>query len=379
MSTCTMTEVEQPDLHVTKGEEPAMDDLMKTDSMPANQEVLGPFQGKVLHINDSTSNIEFRGLLDKVFQYVNMAEVLDRIQKGAEYVVQIPAEYQEGVDAGLYWIMENAKTGKQLPTLMTVGADGKKQIVTPLPVKKREFIRGDPIREVTDHYHNLYLQQQINELSGLIETTLDAVKRIEHGQMDDRIALLNAGRQGIILALAQKDELSRPTAMLNAINNINIAQNQIAETFKRRVAEFEPLPKSTVMQFLKELTKTGYLDSKDEEYGEILEYYELYLQATQMLAGAYTIMGDKDNARRIFDISISQMNSIDFSKLKTIEYTHKDKSFAKIYENAAGFLLSEKQVCLDTAQEYECLSISVSGEKLLEVLEDGAISKEKAE
>lgn len=356
-----------------------MDDLMKTDSMPANQEVLGPFQGKVLHINDSTSNIEFRGLLDKVFQYVNMAEVLDKIQKGAEYVVQIPAEYQEGVDAGLYWIMENAKTGKQWPTLMTVGADGKKQIVTPLPVKKREFIRGDPIREVTDHYHNLYLQQQINELSGLIETTLDAVKRIEHGQMDDRIALLNAGRQGIILALAQKDELSRPTAMLNAINNINIAQNQIAETFKRRVAEFEPLPKSTVMQFLKELTKTGYLDSKDEEYGEILEYYELYLQATQMLAGAYTIMGDMDNARRIFDISISQMNSIDFSKLKTIEYTHKDKSFAKIYENAAGFLLSEKQVCLDTAQEYECLSISVSGEKLLEVLEDGAISKEKAE
>ena len=90
-------------------------------------------------------------------------------------------------------------------------------------------------------------------------------------------------------------------------------------------------------------------------------------------------MGDMDNARRIFDISISQMNSIDFSKLKTIEYTHKDKSFAKIYENAAGFLLSEKQVCLDTAQEYECLSISVSGEKLLEVLEDGAISKEKAE
>ena len=356
-----------------------MDDLMKIDNMPAEQEVPGPFQGKVLHVNDSMPNIDFRGLLNKVFQYVNIAEVIDTIQKGAEYVVQIPVEYQEGFNDGVYWIMENAKTGKQWPSLMKLGEDGKNHIVTPLPIKKREFIQGDPIREITDHYHNLYLQQQINELSGLIEDTLDTVKRIEHGQMDDRIALLNAGRQGVILALAQKDETSRPTAMLNAINNINIAQNQIAETFKRRVSEFEPLPKSAVMQFIREFMRTGYLDGKDEEYGEILEYYGLYLQATQMLAGSYAIIGDTENAQRVFDLSVSQMSAIDFSRLKTIEYVHKDTSFEKIYENATSFLLTEKQMCLESAQEYECLSISISGEQLLEVLQDGAIPEEKTQ
>lgn len=53
------------------------------------------------------------------------------------------------------------------------------------------------------------MQQQMNELIGIVETTYKAVERIEHGQMDDRIALLEAGRQGVILALSQKFLLFR--------------------------------------------------------------------------------------------------------------------------------------------------------------------------
>ena len=84
------------------------------------------------------------------------------------------------------------------------------------------MIQGNPARDITNSYHNLYMQQQINELSGLIETTLDTVKRIEQGQWDDRIGLLNAGKDAFILALAQKDEASRPNAIALAINNMNI-------------------------------------------------------------------------------------------------------------------------------------------------------------
>ena len=77
-----------------------MDDLIKIDNMPAELEILGPFQGKVLQVNDSMPNIDFRGLLNKVFQYVNIAEVMDTIQKGAEYVVEFDESERAKVCVG---------------------------------------------------------------------------------------------------------------------------------------------------------------------------------------------------------------------------------------------------------------------------------------
>lgn len=359
-----------------------MDDLTTlNDNLTAQEkEASEVFYGKVLGIEPSTPNIDFKGILNQVFQYINIADVLDKVKRGAEYVVQIPSEFQGGFDAGDYWIMENSKTGKLWPSLMELGEDGRNHIVTPLSVKKKAFIKGNPTKDITNSYQNIYLQQQMNELSGLIETTLDTVKRIEHGQMDDRIALLEAGKQGVILALSQKNEASRASAMLLAINNINVAQNQIAETFKRRVTEFEALPKSAIGQFFRELIKTGYLDEKDNEYNEIQEYFSLYVQSTRMLAGAYIVIEDKDNAQRVFDMSVDKIKNIDFSKLKTIEYAHKGKSFEKIYKDTAAYLLSEKQVCMDDAKDYDCLSISLSGKDILEVIADGkTISKQETE
>ena len=353
-----------------------MNDLMNSnnDLIAENKEEIVRYE-KPLHVTSSMPDIDFKGMLNKVCQYINITDVIDKIQKGTEYVVEIPAEFQKGFEAGEYWIMENLKTGKQWPTLMELGEDGKNKIVTPLGVKKKEFIQGNPTKDITENYHNLYMQQQLNELSNLIENTLDSVKRIEHGQMDDRVAMLEAGRQGVVLALAQKDESSRSVAMQNAINNINIAQNQIAETFKRRVTEFKPLPKTTIGQFLKEFAKEGYLDSKIDEYNEIQEYYGLYLQSTKMLAGAYAITGDIDNAERVFDMSVAKIQNLDFNSLKTIEYANDKKKIERIYENASAFLITEKHICLEDAKAYDCLTIKVSGEELLEVVENERIYK----
>lgn len=351
-----------------------MKDLMNTNLIDDDNEGIVQYE-KPLHITSSMPDMDFKGMLNKVCQYLNMNDVIEKIQKGAEYVVEIPAEFQKGVDAGEYWIMENSRTGKQWPNLMELGENGKQKIVTPLGVKKQEFVQGNPTKDITGHYHNIYMQQQLNELSGLIETTLDTVKRIEHGQMDDRIARLEAGRQGVVLALTQKDDSSRAIALQNAINNINVAQNQIAETFKRRVSEFEALPKSKVGQYFKELLKTGYLDSKIDEYNEIQEYYGLYLQSTKLLAGTYAITGDIENAERVFDMGITRLHNIDYSSLRSIAYYYEEKEIEKIYDNAESFLEEEKRLCIEDAKEYDCLSIRISGEKLLEVVENGKLEE----
>lgn len=347
-----------------------MEELIKGKLSVQDTETVEVCYGKIMEVNPTTPDIDFRGISNKIFQYVNIADVLDKVKKGAEYVVQIPKGFQEGFDKGDYWMMENSKTGKTWPSLMELGKDGRNHIVTPLPVKKKEFIQGNPVREITENYHNLYMQQQMNELAGLIETTLDTVKRIEHGQMDDRIGLLNGGKEMVMLALSQKDETSRQVAIVQGRNSMITAKNQITETLKHRVGEFESLPKTKAGQFFREFIKTGYLDAKDEEYDEIQKYFNLYIEATRMIAGTYAICDDLDNAQRVFEMSIEQIKGIDFSKLKTIEYTHKGKDFEKIYENTEGYLLSEQQICIENAKEYDCLSISISGDELLEVISD---------
>lgn len=346
-----------------------MEEIIKIDNqLKSTEDDTEVLYGKILNINSATPDVDFKGILNQVCQYTNILDVVNNIKKGTEFVVQIPTEFQAGFEAGQYWIMENSKTGTQWPTLMQLGEDGRNHIVTPLAVKEREFIQGNPARDIAENYQNMYMQQQMTELLDAVENTYKVVKQIEHGQMDDRIGRLEAGRQEMILALVQKDDDSRMLRLSDAINNISIAQGQIAETFKRRVHGFEALPKSKVSQFFIEFAKTGYFDRKADEYDEIQDYFSLYLDATRMLAGAYAITGDTETAKKVFELAIGKIQEVDYTNLKTIEHMYPVEE--KIYENATEYLETEQNVCLEDAKTYDCLSIKVTREELLEVLSD---------
>lgn len=324
---------------------------------------------KSLNIESSVSSLDIKEFVNKIFQYVDIANVINKIEKGAEYVVQIPAEFQGGFKTGEYWIMENKKTGNLWPTLMKLGDDGKNQIVTPLAIKKEEFLQGNPVKDIANNYNNIILQQKLNEIAGMLEETIDAVRRIEQGQKDDRIGLLESGKQGILLALNQKDEESRKTALLLARNNINTAQGQIFQTLETKIAAFKPLPSTKPGLYVKEFFSIdSYLNKRDDEYDEILDYYHLYLNATQMLAGSYVVVDDVENAQRVLDLGINKLESLDYTNLKTIEYIHKDADFEKIYDICSKYLLEEKNDYLNNINDYECLSISIKGDDLLEAI-----------
>ena len=349
-----------------------MDDLVKVH---ANEVVSQDSDGDKVHlekslsIESSVSSLDVKGFVNKIFQYVDIASVINKVEKGAEYVVQIPAEFQGGFKAGDYWIMENKKTGNLWPTLMKLGDDGKNQIVTPLAIKKEEFLQGNPIKDIANDYNNIILQQKLNEIAGMLEETIDAVRRIEQGQKDDRIGLLESGKQGLLLALNQKDVESRKTALLLARNDINTAQAQIFQTFETKVAAFKPLPSTKPGLYVKEFFSTdSYLNKRDDEYDEILDYYHLYVDATQMLAGSYVVVDDMENAQRVLDLGIKKLESLDYSNLKTIEYIHKDADFERIYDVSSKYLLEEKKDYLNSINEYDYLSISIKGDDLLEAI-----------
>lgn len=349
-----------------------MDELINSDSNTSiinqNGESVSGVREKILPLDLSTENVDFGGVLNNLVQYFNMGEIIDKIRVGTEYVVQVPVKFQDALDAGELTMMQNSSTGVMWPTLMERLEDGRQQIVSPLPIKREEFFLGNPFQELANSSHQLYMQQQMQELARLMGDTLRSVQRIEEGQKSDRIALLNSGREQILLALNQKDEESRKYAMLNGIQSISTARNQFAETLKYRINSFEPVPKSSVVRYLRTMANSSYLDQKDAEYEEIQEYFELYLRATKLLAGAYIIVGDNDNAQLVYSLSSEYAKGLDFTKLKTIEYSHPKGSIEGIYDYAAQYLQTDLLECLDTARTYDYMSISVSGEKLLEVI-----------
>lgn len=99
-----------------------------------------PAPGKTLYITQDTKGFDYRSILGQVVQYVNMGDVLTKIKAGTQYVVQIPAEFQEAFESGEYFMMQNQKNGKMWPSLMEVAENGRHQVVTPLPISEQGFV-----------------------------------------------------------------------------------------------------------------------------------------------------------------------------------------------------------------------------------------------
>ena len=47
------------------------------------------------------------------------------------------------------------------------------------------------------------------------------------------------------------------------------------------------------------------------------------------------------------------------------------KNTEMFYYHAADYIATERKICLEDAQEYDAISLQISGEKLLEVFENG--------
>ena len=107
---------------------------------------------RVVRSNDPNLHIPYKDVLNKILEIVNAKDILDNVQIGTEYVVQIPEQFDKQFQSGEFWIMENSKTGKLWPTLMKKGDDGKNKIVTPLGIKKESFVQGNPIQDMTQQF-----------------------------------------------------------------------------------------------------------------------------------------------------------------------------------------------------------------------------------
>ena len=325
--------------------------------------------GKVLNITSKNKHINIDGVLAKLAQYANIADALSHVEKTVEYIVQIPVKHQNAFQGGDIFMNQNSKTGVLWPTLYKTLDNGKRQFVDNLPIKQEEILRGNPFESIAVTYHNIYMQEQVRKLSELMNHTYRIVERIEQGQKDDRIGMLMAGRNQILYAM-NLDEEECIEEIRRGRDKMLIAQEQIFRTFESRVRNFEPISESGWVRFRTELVHPGSLKEKDAEFVEIQQYYALYLLATQMVAASYALYGKSESAEQVFLTAEQAMESLNFNGLKTLQYVHKENT-ELFYYHASEYIASEREISLEAAQNYDTVSIQITGEKLLEAFNYG--------
>ena len=216
---------------------------------------------KVLKFSYYDKMPDFKRMLAAAVQMFSASDMIDNIQKGAEYIVQVPAQYQAKLRTGSLEMMHGANSGKTWATLVRKFADGKQKIVCNCPITEQMRIQGNPIQNLSGVYQNLYMQQKLAELSAQVEEVYEAVLRIEQGQMDDRIGKLLSGRDDIQRALETPKTEARERELELARSKISEAQHQIGQVFKSRIENFKPISENKHERVFREIIslRTNYM------------------------------------------------------------------------------------------------------------------------
>ncbi len=330
-------------------------------------EVVGENGNKVLQINKSEPDIDYMGALDRAAQYVNMANVANTIEKGVKYLVQVPVKNTKGA-------------GAELASLLKLTENGKLKLVDQLPINQPD--QANPYQDICNSYHNIVMQQQLGQIAETVSETYETIKMMAVGQHDDRLALIESGKEQILLAMSIQDEEHKKDLLRSGAHDLLLGKEQIGKALARKVENFKALPDGKFSLILNTLAKPDYLSKKDDEVEAIQDCYSMYVEATKMLATAYAYAGETGAVEQTFKKSVSFLKDIDFSAVKTIGISHKDADLSDwFFNHPVEYVEAEKRPCLEAAKEYDYVQIEVSGEDLLEVLKDGGkeFSEKEAE
>ena len=339
---------------------------------PQTEDLVEEPKGKVLHIKNGQKGVDFRGILAQLSQYADIEHTLTHIDRVKQYVVQVPLQYQKALDEGTYFINQNQITGVMWPSLMEVKESGRWGFVDNLPIAEQNLVQGNPMRDISINFYNLALQKQIASIADAVERTYKVVERIEHGQMDDRIALLYSGREQIQLAMTLKDSDARKQAMALGRKSLIDAKYQLGMTLKRRIEEFEPIPEGGFAQRWLAFRYKGIFDQRDDEFQEMQDYYELYLESTKLLAASYIATDEIEAAKKAYGDSIEFIKSIRFGNAQTIKFVHKPEEIQdQFVYHPVAYIEAEQEDAEGDAKEFDYMIIEATGEELLEVFGDG--------
>ena len=314
-----------------------------------------------------------------------MKDQITDIEPEKRYYLDLTKEMKDKLEKGEAWFTEKAANGKPMGQLRH-RVDGKNVIMAnpdiiaeQIPVKPKT----DP-RQMSNSIYQAALQQQMADLSQKMDEIQHVVKRIEEGQMDDRFAKIEAGEQTLRLAYRATDEKSRKELVANAIPMLQEGSESIKKVIKRRLNEFEQIPsKGRALKLKMWMSPTNYVDKKNREFDDIQNCFEYYDRAQKLTAIACMMMNEPGAMEEVFFQQEKFINSLNTAKLKSMENLHYNIDFSgEWFYSPRAFLDGTRLQYLDfTNENYDVVSIEVSGQQMLEVLnhDQDAGSEERTE
>lgn len=322
------------------------------------------------------NNAEVIDFLNKFARVIDFSKAKPHIEKGRRYVVVIPEEYREDFESGKKFLT-HSKDGKLLyPSLREI-KDGKNQFAGNLPIKEEVYVKGDPVGEVAVNLQNVAIQLQMKEIADKVEKTYQIVNEIKEGLEDDRIALIKTGKEQLNRAMLIENENLRDEEIRVARNNMTLGMNQLGFQFKREIDKFKPIEKNMIVRGIRNMAnlKNGAntLNEKDEEIEKIQNLFELYLEAYKLISMSYLIQNE-GQCIKPFKKEIEEfLKSIDYSNVKTINYVHKhnEKDNTWFFNDSLYCLEHAGQSCEKLQNPEYAIELEMTGEKLLEVINNG--------
>lgn len=317
-------------------------------------------------------------VVSKVAQYARIAQdVMKDIANApatTEYVVQIPAAIQDKLESGEYKLMRR-ETGELLCAVTKKSDKSNRQVIAKrLDAVERTVPNTTPKQQadiISADLYDIAIQQQMAELSAQLEAVLDGVKRIEQGQQDDRYALIEAAESQLKIAAVVEDETHRLEAIRSAQHLLQEGTAKISRAMARRLQEVDEVPEHAPLIAWKMLTTRGnYYDEMNEWFDGIQESFEVLEKAYAMLSLCAIAMDEPKMLDVLLDEYQARLSTMDTQKLLTMGNIHPDEEFeGEWFANPARYVEARREEA-KLLSDGEYIDITVTGEMLLEAMED---------
>lgn len=313
-------------------------------------------------------------LLDQIVDgFQILRDKLPEVEPEKRYYLDLTKEMKDKLENGEAWFTEKAANGKPMGQLRH-RVDGKNVIMAnPDIIAEQVPIapKGDP-KQLSNGIYQMALQQQMAEMSHEMDEIQHTVKRIEAGQMDDRFAKIEAGEQTLRLAYRAADEKTQKELAANAIPQLQEGSESIKKVIKRRLAEFDPVPsKGRSMRLKMWMSPTNYVEKKNREFDEIQDCFEYYDRAQKLLAISCMMLEEPGSMEEVFFQQEKFIKGLDTWKLESMKHLHYNIDFSnEWFCSPREYLDGTRLQYLDfTKENYDMVSIEVTGQQMLEVLD----------
>lgn len=292
----------------------------------------------------------------------------DVIEPSKIYVAKFPKYVLDKINADQYEILQS-KAGDLLATIIDKTAPANKNFVHQLRLEEMNPAALQSLQNLATNITNIAIQNQLAEINEILSEIRVLAFDIKRGQVLDRIAYINSGKDTLEQALLlSADDPMQKQLIAGAIISLNMGRNQIYSYLCDELKHLPPIPQSKFMLMMKCMFNQKFYPDMDNKFLEMQESFQSYIYGTNLLAAIYERTGHKDVLTSLYKHSNAfiRENAGVFLRMSSIVLDGKTNVDKQWFSHPDAFISSindySKHALLD---DVEYITVELSGEQLM--------------